>query len=168
MFDLKSHGPRSAEHSSQHLIICSDPTAIYKEDGTTGRMSVIMAYKTPQIGTEHTTYLLTFKCFLSCVGGLNRRQIQTVFTLENKYLSFTVFVLVGIVLRYVGGLWMLLMLNGHSDLFPIVTHMQKYCKINIWKTCISKILVNGHSDLFLIVTHMQKYCKINIWKTCIS
>ncbi|XP_038061862.1 cellular tumor antigen p53-like isoform X2 [Patiria miniata] len=76
-------GPPS-ERSAHHLITCSDPSALYDEDTTTGRMSVAMAYNMPQVGTEHTTYLLTFKCFLSCVGGLNRRQIQTVFTLENS------------------------------------------------------------------------------------
>ncbi|XP_022110145.1 cellular tumor antigen p53-like isoform X2 [Acanthaster planci] len=79
-----NHTGPSGELSGHHLITCSDPSAIYEEDPTTGRMSVMMAYNMPQVGTEHTTYLLTFKCFLSCVGGLNRRQIQTVFTLENN------------------------------------------------------------------------------------
>ncbi|XP_033642575.1 cellular tumor antigen p53-like isoform X1 [Asterias rubens] len=79
-----NHAGPPSEASSQHIITCSEPSAIYSEDHSTERLSVTMEYKMPQIGTEHTTYLLTFKCFLSCVGGLNRRQIQTVFTLENN------------------------------------------------------------------------------------
>ncbi len=80
-----NHAGLPSEPSFQHIITCSEPSAMYNEDSSTNRLSVVMDYKMPQIGTEHTTYLLTFKCFLSCVGGLNRRQIQTVFTLENRY-----------------------------------------------------------------------------------
>jgi len=33
-------------------------------------------------GAEWVTTLLEFHCFSSCVGGLNRRPVQVIFTLE--------------------------------------------------------------------------------------
>ncbi|XP_072035550.1 tumor protein 63-like [Amphiura filiformis] len=70
--------------TAYHLVMSSDPSSQYVEDPNTGRLSVIVPYNVPQVGTEYSQYLYTFKCFLSCVGGLNRRQIQVVFTLETN------------------------------------------------------------------------------------
>lgn len=70
--------------TAYHLIMSSDPSSQYVEDSGTNRLSVLVPYNMPQVGTEYSQYLYTFKCFLSCVGGLNRRQIQVVFTLENN------------------------------------------------------------------------------------
>lgn len=34
-------------------------------------------------GTDWTIYLFQFMCFSSCIGGLNRRPVQIVFSLQN-------------------------------------------------------------------------------------
>ncbi|XP_063965342.1 cellular tumor antigen p53-like isoform X1 [Lytechinus pictus] len=71
------------ENSSNHLVLCSDPNTMYFTDQQSSRYSLLVPYTVPQVGTEFSKYLFTFKCFISCVGGLNRRKIQLVFTLES-------------------------------------------------------------------------------------
>ena len=53
------------------------------EDPFTLRQSVIIPHEQPQAGAEWVTNLYQFMCFSSCVGGLNRRPIQVIFTLEH-------------------------------------------------------------------------------------
>ncbi|XP_076365494.1 cellular tumor antigen p53-like isoform X4 [Tachypleus tridentatus] len=75
----------------QHLIRCESSQACYLVDPTTGRHSVVVPYENPQVtrvllisvGMSFVVYLFRFMCLGSCVGGLNRRPIQIVFTLEN-------------------------------------------------------------------------------------
>ncbi|XP_071489503.1 tumor protein 63-like [Diadema antillarum] len=62
----------------------NDPSTAYYTDFSSGRHSLVALYTAPQVGTEYSKYLFTFKCFTSCVGGLNRRKIQLVSTLDNK------------------------------------------------------------------------------------
>ncbi|XP_066295837.1 tumor protein 63-like isoform X1 [Branchiostoma lanceolatum] len=67
-----------------HLIrVEGNPNAQYWEDPHTQRQSVTIMYESPQAGTEYNTVLYNFMCFSSCVGGLNRRPTQVIFTLEN-------------------------------------------------------------------------------------
>jgi hypothetical protein len=69
---------------AQHLIRSQHSLAQYTEDPNTRRLSVLIPYEQPQAGAEWVTSLLEFHCFSSCVGGLNRRPVQVIFTLEDS------------------------------------------------------------------------------------
>ncbi|XP_064642871.1 tumor protein 63-like isoform X2 [Lineus longissimus] len=66
----------------EHLIRCEHKLASYLEDPYSHRQSAVIPHEHPQAGSEWVTNLYQFMCFSSCVGGLNRRQVQVVFTLE--------------------------------------------------------------------------------------
>ncbi|CAD5123172.1 DgyrCDS11540 [Dimorphilus gyrociliatus] len=67
----------------EHLVRCEHKLARYEEHDYTGRQSVVLPHEQPQPGAEWVTNLFQFMCFSSCVGGLNRRPIQVIFTLED-------------------------------------------------------------------------------------
>jgi hypothetical protein len=73
------------EHHSapEHLVRCEHKLARYDEDPCSQRQSVVIPHEAPQAGAEWVTNLYQFMCFSSCVGGLNRRPIQVIFTLEH-------------------------------------------------------------------------------------
>ncbi|CAG0914915.1 unnamed protein product [Notodromas monacha] len=70
------------EHWRQHLIRAECGSAVYEEDPESKRLSVKLPLGRPEPGANWTTLLFKFMCLGSCVGGINRRALQVIFTLE--------------------------------------------------------------------------------------
>ena len=65
-----------------HLIRLDNERCKYEEDESSGRLSILFPVQTPHEGTDRTRELMKFMCLGSDVGGINRRPLKVIFTLE--------------------------------------------------------------------------------------
>ncbi|KAG0719870.1 Cellular tumor antigen p53 [Chionoecetes opilio] len=65
-----------------HVVRADHPGALYQENPS-GRLSVVVPLDLQQTGSDYSLILLRFMCLGSCVGGISRRPITIVLTLEN-------------------------------------------------------------------------------------
>ncbi|XP_071520177.1 uncharacterized protein [Panulirus ornatus] len=67
----------------EHVVRADHPEAHYVKN-VSGRLSVVVPLDKLQDGSGYTSILLRFMCLGSCVGGINRRPIAVIITLEDR------------------------------------------------------------------------------------
>lgn len=67
----------------EHLIRVDNDFAIYEEDTESKRLSVMIPVQAPQAGSATFAVPIKFMCLGSDVGGINRKPVKVIFTLEH-------------------------------------------------------------------------------------
>lgn len=67
----------------EHVMRCEHSSTMYEKDPVSQRLSCRTPLSRPQPGSETTTLTYKFVCKTSCLGGMNRRPISVIFTLED-------------------------------------------------------------------------------------
>ena len=67
----------------KHLVRTSEPGTVYEENPRSGRLSTVVRTKEANPGCDYFTVSYQFMCLGSCMGGIGRRPICLVFTLES-------------------------------------------------------------------------------------
>jgi len=67
----------------EHLIRVDDDFCMYEEDPESKRLYVMIPVQPPQTGSTSFAVPLKFMCLGSDVGGINRKPLKVVFTLEH-------------------------------------------------------------------------------------
>ncbi|XP_071448745.1 cellular tumor antigen p53 isoform X2 [Hetaerina americana] len=80
---LKEDEDRGLENI-EHVLHCRDKSAIYEYDNTSKRYSVVVPFDAPPAGSDVTTLMYCVTCKGSCTGGMNRRPVMLIFTLEKE------------------------------------------------------------------------------------
>lgn len=62
---------------------CEHSSTVYEKDPVSERLSCRTPLSRPQPGSETTTLTYKFVCKTSCLGGMNRKPISVIFTLED-------------------------------------------------------------------------------------
>lgn len=73
---------KDGHHAPKHLLRCENPQTLYETCPETGRHSLKIPLGVAQAGSDFVTEMFQMMCFSSCPGGLNRRPILVIFTLE--------------------------------------------------------------------------------------
>ncbi|CAG2058514.1 unnamed protein product [Timema podura] len=79
---LDNPSNKGYENILDHVIRCEDPASVYDFNTTSGRYSVVVPVRSPSSGSDTVTMLYSFTCKTSCMGGMNRRPTEVIFTLE--------------------------------------------------------------------------------------
>lgn len=67
----------------EHIIRCDNDETTYHKDEISNRKSVVTRLSRPEHGSDSTRLSYRFVCKTSCVGGMQRRPIIVIFTLED-------------------------------------------------------------------------------------
>ena len=67
-----------------HLVRVDNNLCLYDEDTSSGRLSARFPVSTPHVGSDTIRELVKFMCLGSDVGGINRRPLKVIFTLETS------------------------------------------------------------------------------------
>ncbi|RZF46678.1 hypothetical protein LSTR_LSTR002541 [Laodelphax striatellus] len=67
-----------------HVLTSNHSEAAYEYNAASGRHSVSVPLEQPQVGSESILIGYQFGCKTSCEGGMSRRPVSLVFTLENE------------------------------------------------------------------------------------
>ncbi|XP_046386873.1 cellular tumor antigen p53 isoform X2 [Ischnura elegans] len=67
-----------------HVLQCRDERADYHYDSASKRYSVVVPLEHPPAGSDVTTLMYCLTCKGSCAGGMNRRPVTLIFTLERE------------------------------------------------------------------------------------
>lgn len=67
-----------------HLVRVDNNYCVYDEDKSSGRLSTRFPVITPHVDSDTVREQVKFMCLGSCVGGINRRPLKVIFTLETS------------------------------------------------------------------------------------